>query len=318
LGLSEEPALQKVLGQAVLEKPWGSTGSRLLSGDYDVFHSLEEALAKFTGRESALVFNSGYQVNVGVASVLVSKGDIVLADRLAHASLLDGARLSGAKLVRYRHNDLGHLRSLLEHHRKENHRALLVSESLFSMDGDFAPLDALIDLKKEFDCQLLVDEAHAFGVFGPEGAGLTKSKDVDVVVGTFGKALGSYGAFAACSAALKERLIQSARSFVYSTALPPALIEWNLAALKMAGGLANRRETLKTSWEILGGESPIVPIRIGEVEATVKKAEELREKGFWVLPICPPSVPAGEARLRLSLNWFLAKEVIRELKVGLE
>ncbi|MBT5855073.1 8-amino-7-oxononanoate synthase [bacterium] len=295
----------------------GSTGSRLLSGDHYATHALEDAIAVWKDTEAALVFNTGYQMNVGLLDTILSKDDVVFADKAIHASLIDGIRLSGASCYRYRHNDPEHLRTLLQKNRGQAKKAWIITESVFSMDGTIPKLSELIQLKQEFETQLFVDEAHANGVYGITGAGQVEAqgvtKDVDICVGTFGKALGSMGAYCACSIELKDQLINQCRSFIYSTALPHPVIAFNHYALEKMQAKPDRRERLldhvywvrsalkKAEIPILG-DSHIIPVLVGDTKATEELASSLKDQGFWVLPIRPPTVPKGGSRVRLTLS----------------
>lgn len=306
----------------------GSTGSRLLTGDQALFHELESAVADFKNKEASLLFNSGYQANLSILDTLTGAEDVIFADKLAHASLIDGARMSGAKLIRFAHNDAGHLRILLEKHRPQYQNAMIVTESVFSMDGDRAPLAELVDLKYTYECALLVDEAHATGLFGPTGAGwveaLGLSADVDLIMGTFGKALGSAGAYLACPQAVKDQFIQTCRGFIYTTALPPATVAVNLAAIRLVQSEAFRRTELidRTVWLrealtqtglTLLGDTHIIPIVVGDESDALRLSDRLKSHRFWILPIRYPTVPRGQARLRLSLTHRHTPEVLERL-----
>jgi len=289
---------------------------------------LETKVAAWKQKPAGLVFNSGYQANVGIISALVGKNDCVFSDKLNHASIIDGITLSGADHIRYRHNDYGHLAALLVKERKKYRQALIISETIFSMDGDGAHLAELSELKKQHDCLLMVDEAHATGVYGATGSGLMEEQgvndNVDIAMGTFGKALASFGAFAAGSQLLIDYLINSCRSFIYSTALPPSVLAANLAAINLVCTESGRRKILMAQASslrqrlvaagfIVTGESQIVPVIIGENERTIVMAEYLRQKGFWVMPVRPPTVPDGAARLRLSLTCHHNEEILDRL-----
>ncbi len=313
LGLSQHPHLRQAAAVALEQWGTGSAASRLLSGTLSLHQALEDAVAAFKHKEAALVFNSGYQANVGLLSGLCDKGDVVLADRLCHASLLDGLILSGARWHRFRHNDMNHLESLLQRHKVQ----WVVTESVFSMDGDLAPLTDLVTLTQRHGARLLVDEAHATGVFGADGAGRVSeaglSDQVDLIMGTFSKALGSFGAYVACSPILRDLLINTARSFIYSTALPPAVIAANQAALDVVRNEPQRRTRLlqmasglrdalqQRSCRVIG-ESQIVPWVLGDDETVVRASGQLEEKGCCVPAIRPPTVSPGQARLRISLS----------------
>ncbi|MDD3088948.1 MAG: 8-amino-7-oxononanoate synthase, partial [Candidatus Omnitrophica bacterium] len=295
LGLSFHPALKEA-AFGKISRAFGSGASRLMTGTSGCHADLESAVASLKGKEAALIFNSGYQANVGVISALMGKYDAVFADRLSHASIIDGVKLSGARLFRFRHNDTEHLSGMLRAKRPGVRRAMIVTESVFSMDGDVAPLEELTGLKKEHDAFLMVDEAHATGVFGPEGEGRVHSEgladNVDILMGTFSKALGSFGGYVAVSGEMKEYLINFSRSFIYSTALPPAVIAANLKAIELVKNLHDRRSKLLSlagylrqglkslGFEVLG-ESQIVPVLAGTNEAAMKMSWDLREKGFW-------------------------------------
>ncbi len=317
LGLSNHPLLIKRAKAALDEFGASSSASRLLSGDLELHHRLEEAVARFKNKEAALVFNSGYQANVGVFTPLFTKYDAIFSDRLNHASIIDGMLLSNAKIFRFNHNDPVHLESLLESHRSKFKRALIVTETIFSMDGDRPPLKGLVGLKDRFDCRLMADEAHATGIFGPTGAGVIEEEaltdDVDILMGTFGKALGGFGAYIAASKNIIDYLINTCRSFIYSTALPPSVIASDLAGIELIGEEPYRRrkllesseyfrENLKNKGFAVRGSSQIVPLIIGDNAKTMKAALALQKKGYWILPIRPPTVPPGEARLRFSLS----------------
>jgi len=323
LGLSQHASLRRAATEALARHGTGSAASRLMSGDLALHHQLEERTAALKGKPAALVFNSGYQANVGIISALCSHGDAVICDRLCHASLLDGARLSRARLFRFQHNQLDHLQSLLEKTAQGFQRRLVVSESIFSMDGDLAPLTDIVALTQAHGVRLLVDEAHATGVTGPGGSGLVAalglSDSVDLIMGTYGKALGGFGAYVACREEMKSYLVNTARSFIYSTALPPAVIATNLAALEVLAEEPHRRvvlqkrsvwfrEQLQSRNLPIGGVTQIVPWFTGDVAATLALSRRLDERGFYVLPVRPPTVPTGQARLRFSLSYDHSQE----------
>jgi 8-amino-7-oxononanoate synthase len=322
------PALRRAAKQAIDEYGCGSAGSRLLSGDLCLHHELEEKTAAFKGKESALVFNSGYQANVGILSALVSKDDAVFSDRLNHASIIDGIHLSGAKLLRFRHNDPEHLAALLKKERPRYKQALIITETVFSMDGDIPPLAELVRLKHAFNAMLMVDEAHATGIFGRRGSGLVEreglTEQVDLIMGTFSKALGGFGAYLAGSRMMTDYLINTCRGFIYSTALPPAVIAANIAALGLIEAEPFRRvellknadfirNALQADGRVVRGCSQIIPVVLGDNERTVQAAAYLRDKGYWVLPIRPPTVPQQEARLRFSLTCDHSKSMLERL-----
>jgi 8-amino-7-oxononanoate synthase len=295
----------------------GATASRLMTGNSELYALLEAKLAGLYGSEGCLVFNSGYHGNTGILPCLAGKGDLILADRLCHASLIDGMRLSRAETVRYRHLDYDHLAELLRRERHRFRHVFIVSESVFSMDGDSADLHRLIALKNEFQAILYLDEAHAVGAFGTRGLGLAEQEgvlpDVDLLFGTFGKALAGLGGFVACRRVIADTLVNSARSFIYTTGLPPVCLSWLLLVLDRVPAMAAERQKLQDLATGLrreltrqglstGGTSQIVPVLIGGSSDAVQAARQLQEQGYWVTAIRPPTVPAGTARLRLSLT----------------
>jgi 8-amino-7-oxononanoate synthase len=306
----------------------GSSSSRLMTGNHVGYRQLEEGLAELYTAEKALVFNSGYHINIGLLPALAGKGDLILADKLCHASLIDGMRLSRARVIRYPHLDYNRIEELLKTHRDSYATIFLVTESIFSMDGDCADLRVLASLKQRYDAVLYVDEAHAAGVRGRRGLGLAEEQhvldQVDLLVGTFGKAWAGHGAFTACSAIIYDSLINTARSLIFTTALPPVNIHWLTFILpkiremqaerqqlqKLAGYLRNalQEQGLETA-----GDSQIVPVLIGDAERTVTVAEQLHKHGFWLSAIRPPTVPAGTSRLRLSVTAVLNQQQLAPL-----
>lgn len=328
LGLSEHPKLKEAVKEAVDLFGPASCASRLMSGDLELHHFLEERTACFKQKEAALVFNSGYQANVGIISSLYGKDDVIFADRLCHASIIDGILLSGANFFRFQHNNTSHLEDLLKRERGKSKQALIVTESIFSMDGDRSPLKGLVELKERYNCQILVDEAHATGVFGKNGSGVIEEESlsggIDFIMGTFSKGLAGFGAYLAASQKTIQYLINACRSFIYSTALPPAIIAQNLTAIELVSTEPFRRQSLIEAAKSLRedfqekgfqikGDSQIVPVIIGDNSRTKALAKALQEKGFWILPIRPPTVPNGEARLRLSLNFYHSQEILHRL-----
>jgi 8-amino-7-oxononanoate synthase len=280
-------------------------------------HALEEALADFTGRERALLFSTGYMANLGVISALLGRNDRVLEDKLNHASLLDGGLLSRAQLKRYRHGDVEDLAVQLA--TQTHGRSLIVSDGVFSMDGDLAPLPVIADLAKKHDAGLMIDDAHGFGVLGHHGGGIVEHfglspSEVPILMGTLGKAFGTFGAFVAGSEALIEFMIQRARSYIFTTALPPAVAEASCASLQLVREECWRRTHLqsliqhfKTRAALLGlgllpSETAIQPVLLGDSERALSVSEQLLARGFWVGAIRPPTVPAGTARLRITLS----------------
>ncbi len=333
LGLANHPRLKTAACDVIKKLGAGASASRLLSGDFTIHHDLEEKTARFKNKESALVFNSGYQANVGIISALCRPGDVVFSDRLNHASIIDGIKLSGAKLLRFDHNDSVHLAKLLARERARYQEALIITETVFSMDGDLAPLEEIVELKEKCNCRIMVDEAHATGVFGKDGGGVVEEKGlaekIDLIMGTFSKALGSFGAYVACSEVMKDYLVNSCRSFIYSTALPPGVIAANLASLELVEQEPFRRhrllenaqyfrDSLKQLGLPVGGESQIVPLLVGGNDLAVKLSRSLQERGHRVFPIRPPTVPPRQARVRFSLTYDHSKETLRRLVKDIE
>jgi 8-amino-7-oxononanoate synthase len=325
LGLSSHPILKDASKMALDKFGSSSSASRLLSGDLTIYHELEEKTAVFKGKESALVFNSGYQANVGIISALCGIGDVIFSDRLNHASIIDGLLLSGARYFRFNHNDINHLESLLKKERGKFKEAVIITETIFSMEGDRCPLKEIVNLKERYNCLLMVDEAHATGIFGRRGSGVVEDEGlterVDLIMGTFSKALGSFGAYLASTKRITDYLINSSRSFIYSTALPPTIIAANLASLelikmepfrrkRLLGNSDYFRHELKKKGFAVRGLSQIVPLILGNSEKAIKLSQELRNRGYWIFPIRPPTVPKNEARLRFSLTYNHTKEVL--------
>ena len=330
LGLSRDMQLRKEFLTRAMEEylPLSSTSSRLLTGNYPVYTELEEALASAYGKESALVFNSGYHANVGILPALADKETLILADKLVHASLIDGIRLSGATYKRFRHQDYEQAKQILQASVRTYKRIILVTESIFSMDGDIADLHRLVRLKQEYPNVLLyVDEAHAIGVRGKTGLGISEESgtlpDIDLLVGTFGKALASMGAFVACSRLLHDVLVNRMRPLIFSTALPPLQVAWTSYLFQLLPHMEERRKHLQRlsasvaqTLQGKGGEissSHIIPYIVRDSEACLRLAEFLQRKGFYCLAIRPPTVPQGTARLRLSITADLDEENIRSL-----
>jgi 8-amino-7-oxononanoate synthase len=312
LDLARDPRLEAAACEAVRRLGCGATASRLMAGNLEEHEALEADLARLVGHEAALLFGSGFLTNLGVLTALAGRGTHVFADRLNHASLVDGMLLSRATCHRYRHRDMAHLDALLK---QTDGPRLIVSDSVFSMDGDIAPVEALTALAERHGALLVVDEAHAIGVFG-KGGGVCRERGVlpDVAIGTLSKALGGYGGFAACSKAVRALLINRARSFIYSTGLPPACLGSGTAAVsiveetpELGAELLRRagrfRHRLADRGLRLGPtESQIVPVIIGPNEAAVAASQRLRARGIVATAVRPPTVPAGTARLRLSVT----------------
>lgn len=318
LDLAHHPLVIARAEEALLQVGASASASRLVTGTLTLHEELEVGLGEFFGWEAALVFGSGALANLSVVSTLVGRGDWIIADKLVHATLLDGAVLSRAKLERFHHNDLSHLEELLKKASTSGGRVLVVTESVFSMDGDLAPVPEISALCVQYGAMLLVDEAHAVGVFGPSGRGVLhqyNSQDVSgvtVVTGTFSKAFGSYGGFALCRTPVRELLINRAREFIYTTALPPASVGAALGALQVLRSESSLGERLLEKAALFRGalqrealpvsSSQIVPIVVGDNWLALEASRRLRERGVLVIAIRSPTVPAGTARLRCSVS----------------
>jgi 8-amino-7-oxononanoate synthase len=341
LGLADHPLVREAAAEAALTWGAGAGGSRLISGNMAPHRRLEERLADFKGYDSALLFGSGYLANVGAISALAGRDAVVFSDELNHASIVDGCRLARAETFVYRHGDVEHLAWGLA---EAGERAsLIVTDGVFSMDGDVAPLGDLVRLARSHGCRLMVDEAHATGAMGPGGRGSVAaaglSDEVDLVVGTLGKALGSYGAYVCASGELSEYLLNTARSFIFSTALPPPVLAAALMALELLEAEPERVRNLNANAATLreglvaenlvagGGQSQIVPLEVGDAGRTMGLCERLLERGVFAQGIRPPTVPAGSSRLRFSVMAThepadlrdaarLTGEAARELGIG--
>lgn len=317
LGLSQHPSIIEVMREALLIEGAGSGASRLVTGNRLAYGRLEEALSDWQNCEAALVFANGYMANSGVISALVRRGDVVFSDQLNHASIVDGTILSRAELARYRHNDMEHLRFLLNKYR-EKRRKLIVTDAVFSMDGNQAPLHELVLLKHEYGAMLMVDEAHSGGIYGGRGEGLCHElgvqDEVDVHMGTFSKSFGVYGAYVCGSRTLIRWLINKARPLIYSTALPPSLVAGITKALDLVQTEHWRRVRLHEAimlfrsslsaagFDVGAGDSPIVPIIIGDNDMALLFSNALEDEGIAAVAIRPPTVPDGTARIRFSLS----------------
>ena len=331
LGLSNDISLRKEFLKTLTPETFlpTSSSSRLLTGNFSDYQKLEQQLATMFGTESALIFNSGYHANTGILPAICNTHTLILADKLVHASLIDGIKLSSAKCIRYRHNDISQLQRLIAENHNAYEQLIIVTESIFSMDGDEADLPALIQLKKSYSNVLLyVDEAHAFGVRGKKGLGCAEEQDcindIDFLVGTFGKAIASTGAYIVCRQLIREYLINKMRTFIFTTALPPINIQWTSWVLERLSALQHKRahllqisEKLKVALTAKGYNCPsvshIVPMIIGASEDTILKAEELQRKGFYALPVRPPTVPDGTSRIRFSLTADITEHEIDQL-----
>ncbi len=308
LGFADNEQITKeFLNEVGSKYTFGSASARLLTGTLPIYSELENLITKLFRTEATLLFNSGYHANVGINSSIAGSGDVIFSDKLNHASIIDGMQLAKGKFFRYKHNDMENLEKLLVKERNNFNNAVIVSESVFSMDGDIANLLRLVELKKKYDCILVLDEAHAFGVFGERGLGVAEKlnliQDIDLIVGTFGKAIGSMGAFVTGKKVLINYLINKARSFIFSTSLPPinvAFSKW-IIENKLPNTFEIRKKMLKLG-EKMGSVSHIIPVIIGENDKTVEVSNILYQNGYFTLPIRPPTVPLGTSRLRLSLT----------------
>jgi 8-amino-7-oxononanoate synthase len=333
LGLASHPDISLALKQAADLYGTGSGASHLVSGHSVVHQKLEEQLAEYTGRPRALLFSTGYMANMGAINALVGRRDLVLQDQLNHASLLDGGRLSQADFKRYKHVDMASLEQRLE--QSSATRKLVVSDGVFSMDGNLAPLSEISTLAEKHNAWLMVDDAHGVGVLGPQGGGLVEQlgmnlKQVPVLVGTLGKSFGTFGAFVAGSEALIETLIQFSRSYIYTTALPPAVAAATLASLKIVRQESWRRDKLvqlvtrfrrgaeQIGLQLGGSNTPIQPVLINNDAKVMQVGQSLRDAGFLVGAIRPPTVPVGTGRLRITFSADHSEEQVDQLVAALD
>ena len=326
LGLADHPRVREAAADAAMRWGVGAGSSRLVAGTMTMHRRLEERLADFLHAESTLLFGSGYLANTGVIPVLARRGEVVLSDELNHASLIDGCRLAGADSFVYDHGDMEHLEYGLR--QAGDRAALVVTDSVFSMDGDVAPLPEIVELASNHGVRVMVDEAHALGTLGPEGRGAVAEAgldgEVDIVVGALGKSLGSYGAFVACDQQMARLLVNSARPFIFSTAPPPPAIAAALAALDLLIEQPRRVEKLQANaetlrdelaaegFEVAGSSTHIVPIIVGEAKTATRMAEAALEQAVFAQAIRPPTVPEGTSRLRLSVMSSHTRTELRE------
>ena len=333
LGLAGHPDIGLALKQAADVYGTGSGASHLVSGHSVVHHKLEEQLAEYTGRPRALLFSTGYMANIGAINALIGRRDLVLQDQLNHASLLDGGRLSQADFQRYKHVDMASLEQRLEQSSAE--RKLIVTDGVFSMDGNLAPLREISRLAEKHSAWLMVDDAHGVGVLGQQGGGLVEElnmtvEQVPVLVGTLGKSFGTFGAFVAGSEALIETLIQFSRSYIYTTALPPAIAAATLASLKIVREESWRRDRLvqlvarfrrgaqQIGLQLAESNTPIQPVLINNDEKVMQVGQQLRAAGFLVGAIRPPTVPVGTGRLRITFSADHSEEQVDQLVAALD
>ena len=330
LGLAGNQQLKKEFSNELSHHPewlqFGASSSRLLTGNSNLYDETEELLKQNYGSQSALFFNSGYHANIGILPAITDKKDLIVADKLCHASLIDGMRLSEADFIRYRHLDYQHLKSILEKKRPHYRHVFIVTESVFSMDGDEANLRILSAVKERYDAILYVDEAHSVGVKGEMGLGSCEEQKVlgriDILVGTLGKSYASVGAFAILNGTLKQVLVNRSRTLLFTTALPPINMAWSKFIIERMAGFTDERNQLKTISEIMSNQleaigykaevAHILPIMVGDNAAAVQLSNHLLEKGFLVFPIRPPTVPANTARLRLSLTANINQQALRD------
>lgn len=336
LGLANHPEVISALNKGAEEYGVGAGASHLINGHSRAHHILEEELADFVGRPRALLFSTGYMANLGIATALIGSKDLIFEDRLNHASLLDAGRLSGARLQRYLHADSESLKNFLTKNSsryKESHR-LIATDGVFSMDGNIAPLPELVNVAAQHSAWLMVDDAHGLGVLGKDGRGTIdhfglKVEEIPILMGTLGKAFGTFGAFVAGSEALIETLIQQARTYIYTTAMPPAVAAATSASLRLLKAEGWRREKLQVlvnrfrngAYELgltlADSSTPIQPVMVGDVEKTVVMSDALYEQGIFISAIRPPTVPEGSSRLRITLSADHTEEQVDRLLAAL-
>ncbi|MFK3618569.1 8-amino-7-oxononanoate synthase [Pasteurella multocida] len=321
LGLANNEALRQAFFTQYQDQlpALTSSSSRLLTGSFPIYDELESLMAQAFGRETALLFNSGYHANIGILPALADKKTLIVADKLVHASMIDGIRLAQCEFVRFRHHDYVHLEQILQKNDRTFERIIVVTESVFSMDGDCADLTQLVALKQRYpQVMLYVDEAHAIGVLGENGLGLAEQQgcinQIDILVGTFGKALGSMGAYVICDQVIRDYLVNKMRPLIFSTALPPFNVAWTHFVFQQLPHLqAERAHLAQLSQHLrqaiveifqvpMPSESCIVPYILGDNELTVRTAQHLQQQGYYCLPIRPPTVPKGTSRIRFSLT----------------
>lgn len=330
LGLGNDPELweqwKTAPGQAI-----GATASRLVVGNHPLYEEAEERLAHHKGTEAALIYPSGYMANIGIISAIVGREDTVFSDRFNHASIVDGIQVSRARAERYRHNDMNHLEALLQKSEGKRGRKLIVTDTVFSMDGDIAPLKELVELKERYGAMLMVDEAHSGGVYGKHGEGLCHSLGlqdrVDIQMGTFSKAYGCYGAYVVGPQVLKDYLLNRSHSFIYTTGLPPLVLSSILLAMQRVYEGEDLRERLhrnaqyfrsglqQQGWNTGSSNTQIIPIILGDNERTLRFSQALLEEGIAGVAIRPPTVPEGEARVRFTV---MSSHTIEELQGALQ
>jgi len=326
LGLADHPRVREAAADAAMRWGAGTGASRLVSGNMTLHRRLEERLAAFKGTQSAVLFGSGYLANLGVIPALARRGEIVFADELNHASTADGCRLAGAEVFAYRHGDVEHLAWGLRN--ADGRGALIATDGVFSMDGDVAPLEEIVELARRHDVRVMVDDAHGDGTLGPGGRGTIAEAgldgEVDVIVGTLGKAFGSYGAYVACDDPMARYLVNSARTLMFSTGLPPAAVAAAMAALELLAeqprrverladnAAALREELAREGFDVSGPETQIVPLIVGDAGLALRICEAALEQGVFAQAIRPPAVPEGTSRLRLAVMASHTKDELRD------
>jgi 8-amino-7-oxononanoate synthase len=333
LGLANHPALKEAAITAIQQFGVGSGASRLICGNLSLYETLENKIAALKSCEKALVFNSGYTTNIGILPAIIGEKDLVLFDRLNHASLFDGVKMSGGSLRVYRHKDMDQLQQRLSA-RSSHQKAIIVTDGIFSMDGDIAPLPEIVSLAEQYDAMIYLDDAHATGVLGENGKGTRAhfhlKTDRIIEMGTLSKALGGFGGFVAGSERLIQYLINKARPLIYTTALPPSVLASAIAALELIqkesilrdhlweNTNCLRQRVIEMGYDICGSETPIIPLLIGEADAAVAFSKKLMECGIYVPAIRPPTVPKGQARIRITLMATHTKEQIALLTSKLQ
>jgi len=336
LGLANHPKVKEASISAIEKYGFGSGASRLVSGNMELHEELEQRLAGFKDTEAALVFNSGYHANIGIIPALASRGNLIFSDKLNHASIVDACILSRARLIRYPHKDMDALEKLLKKNSPltTHHSPLIITDGIFSMDGDIAPLKEISELADKYNCMLMIDDAHATGVLGESGKGTMEYFGIDnpniIQMGTLGKALGCFGAYIVGSRKLIDYLINKARSFIYTTSLPSSVCAASIAAIDIIEDEPQLRQNLwdrikffrsslvNAGFDIMNSETQIIPILIGKADKTVKISNNLLDKGVFVQAIRPPTVPEGTSRLRITLmathSWDDLKYAIKTIE----
>lgn len=330
LGLANHPRLKTAAKEAIEKYGSGSGASRLVCGNLELNEKLEDRIARLKKKESALLFNTGYMANIGILSALMGEGDVIFSDEFNHASIIDGCMMSKAQTSVYPHKDMDALEDLIKESKQFKHR-LIVTDGVFSVDGDILPLPGLVSLAKRYECILMVDDAHATGVLGANGGGtgehFSLEDEIDISMGTLGKALGGFGAFVAGSHRLREFLINRARPFIFTTGLPPAVIASGIAALELLEEEPEirvrlwenvsffRKKIKELGFDTLNSETQIIPVLVGDASLTMQMGEMLLEEGVFIQGIRPPTVPQDSSRLRITI---MATHTREELEFALE